>query len=125
MSLFPNTFRTFSIILFFSCAIFAQEPLKVCGGSNADLNAIIAKATKGIAFSSRNYDAYVERGEAYEEKNEFELALKDFNTAINLAPLRDDAYFSRGHLYERRSNKKLAFADFSRAIELNPSNGMA
>lgn len=64
-------------------------------------------------------NAYVARGNLYDNKGEKELALKDYNQAIKLNPQDADAYYNRGILYVRRINtRQQAIQDLKTAAKL-------
>ncbi|MYF52981.1 MAG: tetratricopeptide repeat protein [Gammaproteobacteria bacterium] len=70
-------------------------------------------------------DAFINRGDAYLGKGNFDPALTDFNKAIELNPNDADAYIYRGNAYLEQSNSEFALADFNKAIELNPNDADA
>ena len=65
--------------------------------------------------------AYVNRGYAYNEKNEYDLALADYNKAIELKPNYENVYNNRGSAYKGKGEYDKALADYNKAIELNPN----
>ena len=65
---------------------------------------------------------YYHRGNAYSEKGNFDAAIQDFTTAIELDPENDDVYYNRGNAYSEKGNFDAAIQDFTTAIELNPEN---
>ena len=60
------------------------------------------------------------RGQVYDSKDEYELAIKDYNQAIQLNPNKAEAYNYRGIVYGKNGNLNLAIKDFNKAIQLNP-----
>lgn len=64
--------------------------------------------------------AYSERGKIYIKKGDYERAIADFNTFIQLNPNRADAYNDRGVAYGNKRDFDRAIADFDKAIQLNP-----
>ena len=69
--------------------------------------------------------AYFNRGIAYEEKKEYDKAIRDFTEAIELSPdsvVRASSYASRGGAYMHKKEYDKAFKDFTEAIKLNPTN---
>ncbi len=63
---------------------------------------------------------YIYRGNLYEDQGKLELALTDYNRAIELEPEAFDPYVNRGFLYEDQGKLDLALADYNRIIELAP-----
>ena len=70
-------------------------------------------------------DAFINRGDAYLGKGDFDPALADFNKAIELNPNDADAYIIRGDAYLGKGDFDPALADFNKAIELNPNDADA
>jgi tetratricopeptide (TPR) repeat protein len=67
-------------------------------------------------------DAFLNRGDAYLRKGDFDLALSDFSKAIEMNPNNVNAFLNRGDAYLRKGDFDLALSDFSKAIEMNPNN---
>lgn len=63
---------------------------------------------------------YNNRGTAYAQKGQDDLALKDFNRSIELDPRSASAYNNRGTIYNKQKRFDLAYEDFSRAIQVDP-----
>ena len=61
---------------------------------------------------------YNNRGIAYGEKNELDLAIKDFTKAIKLKPNFALAYNNRGAVYRSQGKYDLAIEDCNKAIQL-------
>ena len=70
-------------------------------------------------------DAFINRGDAYLGKGDFDPALADFNKVIELNPNDPDAYIIRGDAYLGKGDFDPALADFNKAIELNPNDADA
>jgi tetratricopeptide (TPR) repeat protein len=66
-------------------------------------------------------EAYKNSGLAYANQGQYELAIADFNRALELNPRDAEAFNNRGGVYANQGQWDLAFADFNRALELNPS----
>lgn len=64
-----------------------------------------------------------DRAIAYSREKKYELALKDFNSAIEQFPEYAIAYNNRGLLLQRLGYYKEALEDFNRAIALQPQQG--
>ena len=63
---------------------------------------------------------YYNRGNLYDEQGEVELAIADYNQAIEINPEIAEAYINRGLLYNEQGKVELAIADYNQAIEINP-----
>ena len=81
---------------------------------------------RGERESSENRSfAYTNRGNAYDDKGEYDLAIADFNKAIALNPNDAYAYNNRGVTYEKNGDKDQAIADFRKTLEIDPSHQYA
>jgi tetratricopeptide (TPR) repeat protein len=118
---------------------FVQQALRKCYSKNS-----FAFGYKGVYNSSRfrmtkrkfdlaikRYTRLIEadrednRGIAYLKKGRFDLALLDFNRAIEIRPDFTLAYINRGTAHQEMGHYDLSIRDFNRAIELEPDNSMA
>ncbi len=63
--------------------------------------------------------AYVNRGNAFYDKNDFDTAIADYNQAISLDPNDAIAYNNRGLAYKQKREYDRALTDFDKAISLN------
>ena len=63
---------------------------------------------------------YNNRGTAYKDIDEHDLAIADFEKAIQLNPDDAGAYSNRGAVYNNKGDFDLAIEDFDKAIRLNP-----
>jgi tetratricopeptide (TPR) repeat protein len=66
-------------------------------------------------------DFYLKRGEAASSAHEYDRAIADYTTAIELKPDYAEAYNDRGFAYYLKGDGEHAIADFTRAIELRPN----
>lgn len=85
--------------------------------------------------SIKNYNIYLEnhpnpvisaynyRGLSYLMLKNYDLALKDFDKAIELNPKNHSAYSNRGELNRRLGDIEAAWKDFEQSIEINPKRG--
>ncbi len=64
---------------------------------------------------------YRKRGFAYKRLKEYDLAIADYNRALELSPNYARAYASRGSAYRSLREYELAIADYNRALELWPN----
>ena len=68
---------------------------------------------------------YNNRGILYAEQKKWDLALADFNKAIQINPNHASAYNNRGIFYNEQKKWDLALADFNKAIQINPNDAQA
>jgi len=64
-------------------------------------------------------EAYNNRGAAYVGKDDYDLAIADYDKAIELKPDLVEAYFGRGFVHKIRGEKEEAIRDFERCLELS------
>jgi tetratricopeptide (TPR) repeat protein len=74
-----------------------------------------------VRKSPHNAKAYVNRGNAYASKDNFDQAFTDYSKAIEIEPNEAQAYTNRGSLYPRNGSRDQAFSDYNKAIELRPN----
>ena len=60
------------------------------------------------------------RGIAYSNKGQYDLAIADYNQAISLKPDYAAAFYNRGVAHYDKGQYNLAIADYSQAISLKP-----
>ncbi|MFN7909386.1 MAG: tetratricopeptide repeat protein [Microcystis sp.] len=68
---------------------------------------------------------YVNRGGIYYNQQKYELALSDYNKAIELNRNFAMAYYNRGLLYYNQQKYDLALSDYSKAIDINRNDAVA
>ncbi|MCZ8224681.1 MAG: tetratricopeptide repeat protein [Microcystis sp. LE19-84.1B] len=78
----------------------------------------LAAITKAINLAPRAA-WYGNRGNLYRYQQKYELALDEYNQAIEINPNYAMAYYNRGVLYYDQKKYELALADWNKAIELN------
>ena len=71
-------------------------------------------------MNSELTEAYVNRGNAYRGKDEFDKAIEDSNTAIKLNPELAEAYVNRGNAYNEKGELDKSIKDYTKAIKLRP-----
>jgi lipoprotein NlpI len=64
--------------------------------------------------------AYLVRGEAYDQKKQYDFAIADFTKTLQLRPDDFDAWAQRGLAYGAQKNFDNQIADYSSAIKLRP-----
>jgi len=69
--------------------------------------------------------AYEARGLAYHKKRDYDLAIADFNKAIEINPDEVGFHISKGITYVEKRDRDGAIAAFRKALEIDPSNALA
>ena len=66
------------------------------------------------------------RGIAYVELGQYQMAIEDYNKAIRLKPgIMLQAYNNRGNVYTKLGQYQMAIEDFNKAIRLKPDYAYA
>jgi lipoprotein NlpI len=71
--------------------------------------------------SAAGAELYLKRGEDFSGVHQYDRAIADFTTAIQLKPDYAEAYNDRGFAYYLKGDAERAIADYTRAIELRPN----
>ena len=69
--------------------------------------------------------AYKNRGNAYDDKGQYDQTLEDHGRAIATNPQDADAFSSRGTTYIALGRYELAVQDFDQAVRLDPASPVA
>jgi tetratricopeptide (TPR) repeat protein len=69
--------------------------------------------------------AVLARAAAYDRKQQYDRAIADYGTALQLDPAQADAFNHRGEVWRRKGDRPHALADFGAAIRLNPEHSAA
>ncbi|MDR0981837.1 MAG: tetratricopeptide repeat protein [Culturomica sp.] len=64
---------------------------------------------------------YLDRGNAYADKGDYDKAIADYDKVIELDPINAVTYHNRGIAYTRKGDYDKAIADYNKAIELDPN----
>jgi len=70
-------------------------------------------------------EAYCYRAYTYDSKGEYDLAIEDYNNAIELEPDFAYAYRNRGFTYERKGEIDPAINDYSKVVELTHGSSVS
>ena len=62
---------------------------------------------------------FLSRGNAYDDKGDYDRAIADYNEAIRLDPKNSAAFFNRGLTSAKKKDYDGAIANYSAAIQLN------
>jgi tetratricopeptide (TPR) repeat protein len=85
-----------------------------------DQSHAVASQTIGPPASGAGAEFYLKRGEEFSGVHEYDRAIADYSTAIQLKPDYAEAYNDRGFAYYLKGDAERAIADYTRAIELRP-----
>ncbi len=88
-----------------------------------DSAGLVEEYTGALHTAPQDVSLYVRRGWAYLDTNATELALHDFEKAIQLDPKQGDAYLGRAETWARRRNYRLATANAEEALRQDPHSG--
>jgi tetratricopeptide (TPR) repeat protein len=80
----------------------------------ADFTVVIKREPSYLAWT------YFKRGIAYQRKRDYDAAIKDFSTAIDINPKMTDAYNNRGWSFNQERRYDESISDFTKAIALKP-----
>jgi len=85
-----------------------------------DLDAQLSIMDDVVATYPDEAMAYMIRAIVYDNREEYDIAIDDYNTAIELAPDNSLLYYNRGDTYRLMENWDSALDNFSTAIALDP-----
>jgi tetratricopeptide (TPR) repeat protein len=95
----------------------AAEDAGTC--RNGSGNEAIAACSRTLKRNTKDASAYYNRGSAFSEKGEYDLAIADFDEAIRLGPNDASAYNARGLAYAGKAEYERAVADYDEALKLD------
>jgi len=90
--------------------------------SGPDDDPEIQKYTETIRLKPEYPFAYSDRGDAYLQKGQYDLAIKDFTEAIRLDATCFDAFRRRGDIYMRNGQYDQAIENYTELIRLKPNS---
>lgn len=101
----------------------AQLVCGVAAGVLAVQSQTVAPTPQTIAApsSAASAEFYLKRGEDLSGVHQYDRAIADYTTAIQLKPDYAEAYNDRGFAYYLKGDAERAIADYTRAIELRPN----
>lgn len=100
-----------ALILLLSACV---TPEKTRPGSNGDIY--------NVSEVTERARAHVDLGAAYLQQGKFEIALSEFNEAVEIDPSYAPAYNGLGLLYAALGEDAKAVASYRRSVELQPKN---
>ena len=132
-----KAFLARALVLAFCAALF-WAPLPALSAAKDDITAGIkaaqaGKQKKAVELFSRAIDSgklsrqnlaitYTNRGSAYDDLGQADLAVADFNRALKVKPKFAPAYYNRSYAYEKKGLLKLALKDMESAARLEPGD---
>jgi len=94
--------------------------------SDGDTKNALLSFDKAISLDSDNASAHSNRGKLYfDQLNEYEKALADFNAALNLNQNKVKTLIERGNLFYTTGFFEKAWRDYSRAISIQKDHALA
>lgn len=84
-----------------------------------------AVISRGLVDTKDLATAYKSRGNAYDDKGQYEQALEDYARAVEINPQDAEAFNSLGTTHIAQERYRLAVDDFDRAIRINPASPIA
>jgi|AGTN01.2.fsa_nt_gi Lipoprotein NlpI, contains TPR repeats len=82
-------------------------------------------STYSPAGASAQFEKHLEIGKSYLVRQEFDLAIKEFNSALALSPKNASVLVERGTAYNALNKHDLAISDFTGALATDKSNYLA
>src|SRR6266852_1536938 len=80
--------------------------------------------TDRILCKGQDAYAYLNRGIAWKEKGEYDLAIKDYNEAIRLKPKEAIPYIARGNIWTIKQDYDKAIQHYDEAIRIDPKDAL-
>ncbi|WP_293052536.1 tetratricopeptide repeat protein [Paludibacter sp.] len=84
--------------------------------------AVIDLLTNEVLEQHKDARLYNSRGMAFDDWNDYDQAIADYNKAIEIDPEFSSAYYNRGNLWYNKGDYDKAIADYSKAIEIKPNH---
>jgi lipoprotein NlpI len=98
----------------------AEDPCSSGPDPDEKIAACTAVLLHGNLSAADKARAYNNRGNAYDEKDQEDLAIADYSTALKIDPKFAIAYRNRGRAYNAQGKYDLAIRDFSAAVRIVP-----
>jgi tetratricopeptide (TPR) repeat protein len=119
-----QTIDLYVVLLYFNG--YDRQGLALVNEFSTDLAPMEIKGyTKAIEANPRDAKAYFLRGQAYNEKGQYDQAIADFTRVIEINPRDARAYLYRANAYFEKKQYDWAIADFTRTLEIDPRNLLA
>ena len=121
------TVALISAVLMHCVGARAQSALNWCegkGGATLDqtISGCTAVIQSGEYMGSSLAFAFNNRGVAYNNKDQYDLAIQDYDQAIKLDPNLASAFSNRGVTYKNEGQYDRALQDYEQALKLRPND---
>ena len=102
----------------------AQEPFEqgVTALTQGHPGQAVEKFTAALKVDPEMVEAYINRGIAQMQLDQWVDAVDDFDKALELAPKSPEAYYNRGLAYSRQGIPDKALADYTKALTYAPKD---
>jgi serine/threonine protein kinase/Tfp pilus assembly protein PilF len=84
-----------------------------------------ALAARPDIYADERAEGHFEKGEAFANQKNYDMAILEYTEAIKLRPGHVNAYNSRGRAHEMKGEFDSAIADYTQAIAINPYSSFA
>ena len=99
----------------------SQEEYQKDGDTVAFLIALQSIAEAQIGNNELLSQVYLLSGEVHRSRGEYDWAIEDYDTVIEMNPDNVEAYIYRGLAYHHKGKYDRAIEDFTKAIKLKPN----
>jgi tetratricopeptide (TPR) repeat protein len=89
------------------------------------MGVVVAQDATGQESPLRNAQAYIDRGNAFYNKRDYDRAIADYTQAIQLDPKLVKGYINRGLVFANKGDNDRAIADLNQATQLDPKSALA
>ena len=89
---------------------------------NDSLNEAVITLTKVISVTDTCTNCFLYRGFAYKDLVQYDKALQDFNSFINIDTNAAVGYANRASVYYLKNDYQAALKDFTKAYQINPTS---
>lgn len=76
--------------------------------------------SKSIELDPKDFKSFINRGNAYMMRKQYDMAIRDYTMAIELQPKDGEAYNNRGIAFGKKQQHERAIEDLSMAVKLRP-----
>ena len=90
-----------------------------------DWDEIITRCDKALAHNAADVSALIKRGGVFQNKNNHQCAMADYESAIAIAPENAEAYRGRADVHFNQRDFESALADYDAALRRDPYDDIA